>query len=58
VNGIAFAYLLNLYDLERDTDYTNPCPATFECVFVFLEDKRDARELSLTEAKRAIEEDM
>jgi hypothetical protein len=42
--------LFNLCDLERDTDYTDSCPATFGDVVVFLEDKSDAGELSLTEA--------
>jgi hypothetical protein len=58
VNGIASTYLLKVCDLEGDRYYTDPCPATFGCVVLFLEHKKDAKELSLTEAKGAIKEDI
>ncbi|MDR2628600.1 MAG: hypothetical protein LBC30_01235 [Puniceicoccales bacterium] len=58
VNGVAPTYLLNVCDLESDRYYTDPCPATFGCVVLFLEHRKDAKELSLIEAKQAIEEDI
>ncbi|MDR0742247.1 MAG: hypothetical protein LBE98_02170 [Puniceicoccales bacterium] len=58
VNGVAPTYLLNVCDLGSDRYYTDPCPATFGCVVLFLEYRKDAKELSLAEAKGAIEEDI
>ncbi|MDR0693426.1 MAG: hypothetical protein LBF49_02550 [Puniceicoccales bacterium] len=58
VNGVAPTYLLNVCDLESGRYYTDPCPATFGCVVLFLEQRKDTRELSLAEAKRTIGEDI
>ncbi|MDR1173179.1 MAG: hypothetical protein LBK24_00065 [Puniceicoccales bacterium] len=58
VNGVAPTYLLNVCDLENDRYYTDPCPATFGCVVLFLEHRKDAKELSLVEAKRTVEKDI
>ncbi|MDR2432449.1 MAG: hypothetical protein LBD34_01725 [Puniceicoccales bacterium] len=58
VNGVAPTYLLNVCDLESGRYYTDPCPATFGCVVLFLERRKDAKELSLAEAKRTIGEDI
>ncbi|MDR2776933.1 MAG: hypothetical protein LBB17_02730 [Puniceicoccales bacterium] len=58
VNGVAPTYLLNVCDLESGRYYTDPCPATFGCVVLFLEHRKDAKELSMAEAKQAIEEDI
>ncbi|MDR2603606.1 MAG: hypothetical protein LBC11_03560 [Puniceicoccales bacterium] len=58
VNGVAPTYLLNVCDLENGRYYTDPCPATFGCVVLFLEHRKDTKELSLAEAKRTIREDI
>jgi hypothetical protein len=58
VNGTGSTCLLNKCDLEGDRYYTHACAATFRCVILFLEYKRDIKELSLTEAKYFVEEDI
>jgi hypothetical protein len=58
VNGVAATYLLNVCDLEGDRYYTDPCPATFGCVVLFLEGVKEARELTFDEAKPSIGEDI
>ncbi|MDR1413409.1 MAG: SurA N-terminal domain-containing protein [Puniceicoccales bacterium] len=58
VNGIAATYLRNVCDLESDRYYTDPCPATFGCVILFLEGTRESRELTFDEAKPSIRDDI
>jgi hypothetical protein len=58
VNDTGSTYLLNRCDLEGDRYYTHAWAATFGYIVLFLKYKRDVKELSLTEAKGVIEEDI
>jgi hypothetical protein len=58
VNGVGDAYLLAVCDLDVDRYYTDPCPTAFGCVVLFLEQRKEERDLTLDEARSIVADDI
>ncbi|MDR1432811.1 MAG: peptidyl-prolyl cis-trans isomerase [Puniceicoccales bacterium] len=58
VSGVSATYLLAACDLDAGRYYTDPCPAAFGCVVLFLEEKNEARALAFEEAKQLVRDDI